>query len=106
MLVAGVILSAIGDGLVIERPTLVLPAAQVSVIVAGPALYLLGHVLFRFRVAASMSWVRLGGAVACVVIAIAGFVLPAIALSGLLVGILALVIAGETLIRSGAPRPA
>jgi len=106
LLVAGVILSAIGDGLVIERPTELLSAAQVSVIVAGPALYLLGHVLFRFRMSGSVSWMRLGGAVACVVVAFAGIALTAIVLSGLLVGILVLVIAGETLTRSGAPRPA
>ena len=44
--------------------------------------------------------------VACVVVAFAGIALTAIVLSGLLVGILVLVIAGETLTRSGAPRPA
>jgi len=39
-------------------------------------------------------------------VAFAGIALTAIVLSGLLVGILVLVIAGETLTRSGAPRPA
>jgi len=105
VLVAGVILSAIGDGLVIERPTDVLPAAHVSVIAAGPALYLLGHALVRFRVAGSVSWMRLGGALACVAFAAAEAALPAIVVSGLLVGILAVVIAAETLIREATPRP-
>jgi low temperature requirement protein LtrA len=98
ILVAGVILSAIGDGLVIGRPTGVLTEAEVAVVSFGPALYLLGHVLFRFRVTGSVSWVRLGGAVACLLVGILGTVVLALALSALLVGVLVVVIAGEIVI--------
>ncbi len=51
VLVAGVILAAVGDELVIAHPTDVLPAAEIAVVVAGPAVYLLGHALFRLRMA-------------------------------------------------------
>ena len=108
VLVAGVILSAIGDGLVIRRPTGVLTAAEVAIVATGPALYLLGHVLFRLRIEGSVSWMRLGGAVACVVLGIAGSGVPAIVLSALLVGVLALVIGAESVTGARAPqqRPA
>ena len=43
----GIIVGAVGDELVIAHPTDVLPTAEVVVVVAGPAIYLLGHVLFR-----------------------------------------------------------
>lgn len=96
ILVAGVILSAVGDRLVIADPTNRLTSAAVVVVAAGPAVYLLGHVLFRLRVGASVSWKRLGGAVACILVGLIGTVVPALALSALLVGILLIVIASET----------
>ena len=42
-MVAGVIVSAVGDELVIAHPTDVLPGAEVAAVVAGPAIYLLAH---------------------------------------------------------------
>ncbi len=95
VMVAGVILSAVGDELVIAHPTDVLPDAEVAVVAAGPALYLLAHVLFRLRMAGSISWKRLGGAVACVLAGVAGTVVPALVLAALLVGILGAVIGVE-----------
>ena len=72
VLVAGVILAAVGDELVIAHPTDVLPAAEIAVVVAGPAVYLLGHALFRLRMAGTVSWKRLLGAAACVVLVRSG----------------------------------
>ncbi|HEY7537310.1 MAG TPA: low temperature requirement protein A [Gaiellaceae bacterium] len=95
VMVAGVILSAVGDELVIAHPTDVLPDAEVAVVAAGPALYLLAHVLFRLRMAGTISRKRLGGALACVVAGLVGFVAPALVLAALLVGILVAVIAAE-----------
>jgi low temperature requirement protein LtrA len=97
ILVAGVILSAVGDRLVIADPTDRLTTVGVVSVAAGPAVYLLGHVLFRLRVAGSVSWERLGGAVACVLVGLIGTVVPALALSALLVCVLVVVIATETL---------
>ena len=97
VMVAGIIVAAVGDELVIAHPLDVLPGREVAVVVAGPALYLLAHVLFRLRMARSLSWKRLGGALACVALAPLGLVAPALVLSALVVGVLVAVIALEEL---------
>jgi low temperature requirement protein LtrA len=111
VMVAGVILAAVGDELVIAHPTDELPDAELAVVVAGPVLYLLGHVFFRLRMAGSLSWKRLGGAVACLIGA-GGFGLfaPALAVAGLLLAILVAVICSEHVAEArrrahGAPSP-
>jgi low temperature requirement protein LtrA len=97
VLVAGVVLAAVGDELVIAHPTDVLPGREIAVVAAGPALYLLGHVLFRLRMAGSISWKRLGGALACIAVGGIGTVVPGLVLSALLVGVLVAVIGAERL---------
>ncbi|MCC7415693.1 MAG: low temperature requirement protein A, partial [Acidobacteria bacterium] len=92
VLVAGIILSAVGDEIVIAHPADVLPGAEVAAVVAGPALYLIGHCLFRLRLTGSVSWKRLGGAVACLAVGALGPIAPALALAALLVSILVAVI--------------
>jgi low temperature requirement protein LtrA len=95
VMVAGVILSAVGDELVIAHPTDVLPGREVAAVVAGPAIYLLGHALFRLRMAGSVSWKRLGGALACLAVGGVGAFAPGFVLSALLVGVLVTVIGSE-----------
>ena len=97
VLVAGVILAAVGDELVIAHPTDVLPAQEIAVIVAGPAVYLLGHTLFRLRMSGTLSWRRLSGALACLVLAALGPFVPALVLLALTVCVLITVIGGEHL---------
>ncbi|HXG76127.1 MAG TPA: low temperature requirement protein A, partial [Gaiellaceae bacterium] len=93
VLVAGIIVGAVGDELVIAHPTEVLPGRELAVVVAGPALYLLGHVLFRLRMAGSLSWKRLAGALGCLAVAAVGTFAPALVVAALLAGVLAAVIA-------------
>ena len=95
LMVAGVIVSAVGDELVIAHPTEVLPGSEVAAVVAGPAIYLLAHVLFRLRMTGSLSRKRLSGALACLAVGIAGPFVPALAVSALLVAVLAAVIWAE-----------
>jgi low temperature requirement protein LtrA len=96
VLVAGVILSAVGDELVIAHPIDELPRAELVVVVSGPALYLVAHALFRLRMAGSIAWKRLAGAAACVLIGGAvGAVAPAFAVAAVLVAVLVAVIAAE-----------
>jgi low temperature requirement protein LtrA len=95
VLVAGIIGWAVGDELVIAHPTDVLPAAEVVVLVAGPAIYLLGHVLFRLRMAGTLSRRRLAGALGCVAVGGLGPVAPGIVLAALLVAVLVAVIGAE-----------
>jgi low temperature requirement protein LtrA len=95
VMIAGVIVSAVGDELVIAHPTEVLPGRELAAVVAGPALYLFGHVLFRLAMAGSLSRKRLGGAVACLALGLVGTVVPAIWVAALVVAVLATVIAAE-----------
>jgi len=95
VLVAGVILSAVGDELVIGHATEELHTPELAAVAAGPALYLVGHVLFRLRMAGSLSWKRTLGAAGCVVVGFVGTVVPALVVAALLVGVLVTVIAAE-----------
>jgi len=104
VMVAGVIVAAVGDELVIAHPTDELPGPEVAAVVAGPAIYLLAHALFRWRMAGTISWKRLGGAVACVAVAALGGVVSGLVLATLVTAILIGVIAAEQV--AGARRAA
>lgn len=95
VMVAGVIASAVGDELVIAHPTEVLPAPEVWATVSGPAIYLLAHALFRYRLAGSLSRKRFFGALGCVVVGIIGLFVPALAVAALLIAVLVAVIGSE-----------
>jgi low temperature requirement protein LtrA len=95
VMVAGVIVAAVGNELVIAHPTDRLPMSEVTVVSAGPAIYLLGHVLFRLRMAGSLSRKRLAGAVGCLAVgAVFGWA-PALVVAALVVGVLGAVIGAE-----------
>ena len=96
-IVAGVILSAVGDELVIAHPGDVLPGTEVATVVAGPALYLLAHVALRLRMTGTISVKRLSGALACGAVGGIGTFAPALVVSALLVAVLVAVIAAEQL---------
>jgi len=95
VLVAGVVLAAVGDELVIAHPADELSHAELLAVAGGPALYLLGHALFRLRMAGSLSWKRLLGACGCLATALVGLVTPALVVGALLVAVLVAVIAAE-----------
>src|SRR3954452_12028566 len=95
VLVAGIIVSAVGDEIVIQHPTETLPAAQLVAVVAGPIIYLDGHVLFRLAMAGSLSKRRLRGAIACALVAVVGAFAPALVVAALLTVVLAAIIASE-----------
>jgi low temperature requirement protein LtrA len=103
-MVAGIIVAAVGNETVIAHPTDRLSGRHIAAVVAGPALYLLAHVLFRLRMSGTLSWKRFGGAVACVAVAAAGPFAPAVVLAALVVAVLAAVIGLEQ--QSGARRRA
>jgi len=95
VIVAGIIVTAVGDEIVIAHPLDRLAAPELVAVVAGPAIYLLGHVLFRLRMAGSVSWKRLAGAIACVLVGLVGLTASALVVASLLVAVLAAVIASE-----------
>jgi low temperature requirement protein LtrA len=93
--VAGIIVTAVGQELVIAHPTETLPGREVATVVAGPTIYLLAHVLFRRRMAGTVSVKRLTAAVACAATGALGPVLPGLALASLLAGVLLALIGVE-----------
>jgi low temperature requirement protein LtrA len=94
-IVAGILLSAVGDELVIAHPTDELPSAELTAVVCGPALYLLAHVALRRRMAGTISGKRLTGALACLAMAGIGAFAPAVVVAALLVAVLVAVIVAE-----------
>jgi len=96
-IVAGIIVSAVGDELVIAHPTESLHGPELVAVVAGPALYLLAHVALRLRMTGTISRKRAAGAVACVAVGFLGPHVSALVLSALLLGVLITVIVAEQL---------
>jgi low temperature requirement protein LtrA len=103
MLVAAIIVSAVGDELVLAHPRDPAETSwEVAAVVGGPALYLLAHTAFRWRLTRTTGWRRPAGAAACVAI---GLLLPGadlLVLAGLCLLVLVAVIAGDE--RSGVMR--
>jgi low temperature requirement protein LtrA len=110
VIVAGILLSAVGDELVIAHPRDELPNAEVAAVVCGPALYLMAHVLLRLRMTGTISGRRLAGALACLAIGAIGTSAPALVVAGLLLLVLVAVIIGDHVAaarrrRRGEPSP-
>jgi low temperature requirement protein LtrA len=95
VIVAGILLSAVGDEIVIAHPTEELADAQLAAVVCGPALYLLAHVALRLRMTHELGRRRLGGAIACLAVAAIGTFASALVVAGSLLVVLVGVIAGD-----------
>jgi low temperature requirement protein LtrA len=91
--VAGIILSAVGDELVIAHPVDVLPPYEVAAVAVGPAVYLLAHALFARRLTGEWYASKLLGTLACVVVGFVGLFVPALVLGAALILVLVAVIA-------------
>jgi low temperature requirement protein LtrA len=100
--VAGIILSAVGDELVIAHPTEILPPYEVATVAAGPAVYLFAHTLFGYRLTGLVSKTKLFGTLACVAVGFVGLFVPALVLAGLLIVVLVAVIGSSYLAPSSA----
>jgi low temperature requirement protein LtrA len=102
MFVAGIILSAVGDELVIAHPTEILPPYEVAVVAAGPAVYLFAHTLFGYRLTGVVYKTKVLGTLACVAVGVIGLLVPALVLAGLLIMVLVAVIGSSYLAPSSA----
>lgn len=94
-------MAAVGDELVMEHPTEVLPGSEVAAVVAGPAIYLGALSLFRLRMTGSISPSRLLGALARVAVGALGGLVSGLVLAGSVVAVLVAVIAYEHVQASG-----
>lgn len=98
LLVVGVIVAAVGDELVIADPGGTMTTPQIATVVAGPAIYLAAHTLFRRRLTGTANLRRLAGAAACVAVGLVAGSLPALALSLAVLVILWVVIFADYLV--------
>jgi low temperature requirement protein LtrA len=87
VMVAGIIVVAAGDQLVLRRPGAVGGPAVSAMVLGGPALFLLGHAAFKAVVWGRVSWTRIGGAA---VLAALGGIAPFV--SALVLGVCAAVV--------------
>ncbi len=76
LIIAGIIVAAVGDEIVIAHPREVLHGLELGVVIGGPVLYLLGHVAFRWIMAGSLTRTRSGGLVAIALLTVLGLVAP------------------------------
>jgi len=81
-IIAGIILSAVGDDLLIAHPHDTLHGVGLAAVVGGPALYLLGENLFRLRMTGTTNAKRFGAATALAALAVLGAHVSALATSG------------------------
>ena len=95
VIVAGILLSAVGDELVIAHPTEELPDAELAAVVSGPALYLLAHVALRLRLTGTIGGRRFAGALACLATGAIGTFASALVVAALLLAVLVAVIVGD-----------
>jgi low temperature requirement protein LtrA len=96
-IVAGIIVAAVGDEIVIAHPGRTLHAPELVALAAGPMLYLVGHLVFRLRMAGSMSRKRLSAVLGVGVCGVLGAVLPALLVAALMTAVLVVLIVAETL---------
>jgi low temperature requirement protein LtrA len=95
-IVAGIIISAVGDELMIDHPGEAAELAGALAIAGGPALYLLGHQAFRYRMIGSVSVAR-GIVIAGLAIAIPlGELMSTLALAAVVALLLCALVAWET----------
>jgi len=100
LIIAGIVLTAVGDELVIAHPTEELSTAELVAVVGGPALYLLAQGVLRLRMTGQLSPRRLTGALACVVVGFIGTVTTALVVGALLVAVLVGVIVADQIART------
>jgi low temperature requirement protein LtrA len=89
-IVAGIIMVAVADDLLIAHPADPLHTAGVIFTIAGPAVYLAGESLFRLRMIGSVNPKRIAAIACLAVLALVGSHWPAVTLSGAAAAILTL----------------
>jgi low temperature requirement protein LtrA len=95
-IVAGMLVTSIGDELVIAHPGEPLHDQELVALIAGPVLYLVGHLAFELRMTRTVPRTRLVGTLVVLAISPLGIVLPVLLTWTLVYGTLAVVAAVET----------
>lgn len=100
LLIAAIVIVAVGDELVIAHPTEALETAELVAVVAGPALYLLVHTAIRLRLSGTLAGRRLAGAAGCVLVGVVAQNADGLVVGLLLLGVLVAVILSDELLGS------
>ena len=82
-IVAGVIMVAVGDDLLLAHPGEALRTDGIVMLAGGPALFLVGEVMFRVRMIGSSSPKRLLTALVLCILGVVAHELPAVVFAGL-----------------------
>jgi low temperature requirement protein LtrA len=101
-IVAGIIVTAVGDELMLAHPTGHADLATAATVLGGPALFLAGHALFQYTVHRTASVSRLLAIVALAAVMPVAMALPPLLLGGLATVVVVAVAVLETL---GHPGP-
>jgi low temperature requirement protein LtrA len=95
-IVAGMLVTAVGDELTIAHPGEPLHGEELVALIAGPVLYLVGHLLFELRMTRAVPRTRLVATLVVLAVSPLGTVLPVLVTWTLVYGTLAVVAASET----------
>jgi low temperature requirement protein LtrA len=98
-MVAGIIVTAVGDEKVIAHPLGHTATGTTAVLLAGPALFLAGHLLFKQAVFGVLSWPRLGAIVVLAALVPLGHVVSPLLLDGVCTAVVVVVVAVVDLVR-------
>jgi low temperature requirement protein LtrA len=104
-MVAGIIVAAVGDELVIAHPGGHTSAATAAAVLGGPALFLAGHALFKRLVFGRLSPPRLVGIAALAALVPVSLVVPPLALAAAAVLVVAAVALSDTVGYQAAQSP-
>ena len=104
VMVAGIIVAAAADHMVLADPGGTASTAAVWMILGGPALFLAGHAAFKLVVWRFVSWPRLAGIALLALLALAAGAIPALALAACAAALVTAVAASDRL--PCLPRPA
>jgi low temperature requirement protein LtrA len=104
-IVAGIIVAAVGLELVVAHPGTPLHGRELAVLIAGPALYLAGHLGFRLCMIGTVAPKRIAAIVALAAAVLATSGSPSLVSLAVVVAVLALLSAAETAgrLRQGLP---
>ena len=94
-IVAGVILGAVGDELLIAHPTHSLETAGVLMVLGGPILFLLGEAFFRLRMIGSANRKRMSAIALLALLALVAGSISALALTLIVAAVLIALAAWE-----------
>ena len=87
VIVAGIILVAVGDELVIAHPLDHSGSAQLTAVVAGPVLFLLAQLALQLRATRRLGQTRLAAILACAALGLLGGSLPALLVGAVLIAV-------------------